>query len=149
MHLEPLAAFRVALDEIVDLGETPWGRRRMVAITGGDFEGERLRGVVLAGGADWQVVHPDGMITVDTRYGLLTDDGATIYLSTNGVRHGPPHVLERLANGDPVDPADYYFRLFCRFEVGDPRYQWLNRMLVVAAATRTPSFVHYEAYSLT
>jgi hypothetical protein len=48
-----------------------------------------------------------------------------------------------------VDPADYYFRLFCRFEVGDRRYQWLNRMLVVAAATRTRSFVHYEAYSLT
>jgi hypothetical protein len=149
VQLEPLATFRVTLADIVDLGDTPWGRRRMVPITGGEFDGERLRGTILPGGADWQVVHADGMITVDTRYTLRTHDGAAINLATTGLRHGPPDVIRRINEGESVDPAEYYFRLHCRFEAGDERYRWLNRTLVVASAARTAHAVHYQAYSLT
>jgi hypothetical protein len=138
----------VTLDDILDLGDSQWGRRRVVPITGGDFTGDRLSGVVLAGGADWQVVHADGMITVDTRYTLRTHDGAHIYLSTSGVRHGEPEVMRRLAAGETVHPSEYYFRLFCRFEAGDPRYLWLNRTMVVASAARTANTVSYQAYAL-
>jgi hypothetical protein len=69
MRLEPLTTLRVTLADILDLGDTQWGRRRVVPITGGEFTGDRLHGTVLAGGADWQVVHDDGMITVDTLVG--------------------------------------------------------------------------------
>ena len=149
MRLEPLTLVRVELGDIMDLGDTPWGRRRVVPIVGGDFRGERLSGTVLPGGADWQVVHADGMISVDTRYTLRTDDEATIFLATRGVRHGPPEVLRRLADGEAVDPDEYYFRLVCTFEVGDPRYRWLNQTLVVASAARHAREVHYQAYALT
>ncbi|MFE6743218.1 DUF3237 domain-containing protein [Streptomyces tubercidicus] len=149
MKLESLATFEVALDPILDLGDSHWGRRRVINVVGGTFEGPRLSGVILPGGADWQVLHPDGMASIDTRYTLRTHDGAHLYLSTNGVRHGPPEVLQRLAEGKPVDPAEYYFRLFCRFETGDERYGWLNRTLAVASGARTAEAVRYVAYALT
>ncbi|MET8992619.1 DUF3237 domain-containing protein [Nonomuraea wenchangensis] len=149
MNLEPLARFHVELDPMLDLGETHWGNRRVVAIAGGSFDGPRLSGRVLPGGADWQVVHADGTISIDTRYTLRTHDGAHLYITTSGVRHGPPEVLDRLVRGEDVDPADYYFRLFCRFETGDERYHWLNRTLAVASAARAASAVRYDAYVLT
>ncbi|GAA4054889.1 DUF3237 domain-containing protein [Nonomuraea soli] len=149
MRLEPLASFRVELDPILDLGASPWGNRRVINIVGGSFDGPRLSGVVLPGGADWQVVHADGMASIDTRYTLRTHDGALLYISTSGVRHGPSEVVERLARGEQVDPAEYYFRLFCRFETGDSRYLWLNRQLAVASAAREAATVRYEAYTLT
>ncbi|MEW9549031.1 DUF3237 domain-containing protein [Nonomuraea sp. NPDC050783] len=149
MNLEPLATFHVLLDPVLDLGDSQWGQRRVVNITGGTFDGPRLSGVVLPGGADWQIVHADGTISIDTRYTLRTHDGAHLYITTSGVRHGPPGVLDRLARGEEVDPADYYFRLFCRFETGDERYRWLNRTLAVASAARAASAVRYDAYLLT
>ncbi|GAA3549416.1 DUF3237 domain-containing protein [Nonomuraea rosea] len=149
MNLEPLATFHVDLDPILDLGDSHWGRRRVINIVGGTFDGPRLSGAVLPGGADWQIVHADGTISVDTRYTLRTHDDAHLYISTSGVRHGTPEVLARLAQGEAVDPSEYYFRLFCRFETGDERYLWLNRTLAVASAARTAAAVRYDAYTLT
>jgi len=149
VNLRSLAVFEVRLDPILDLGDSHWGRRRVINIVGGTFEGPRLSGVILPGGADWQVLHPDdGMASIDTRSTLRTHDGAHLYLSTSGVRHGSPEVLRRLAAGEEVDPAEYYFRLFCRFETGDERYRWLNRTLAVASGSRTAEAVCYEAYTL-
>jgi hypothetical protein len=65
------------------------------------------------------------------------------------VRHGAPEVLRRIAAGEAVDPDEYYFRLFCRFEAGDPRYHRLNRTMVVASAGRSANAVRYQAYTLT
>ncbi|MER8186729.1 DUF3237 domain-containing protein [Kitasatospora sp. NPDC094015] len=148
MKLERLAAFEVRLDPPLDLGASHRGRRRVINIIGGTFEGPRLSGEILPGGADWQVLHPDGMASIDTRSTLRTHDGALLQLTTSGVRHGPPEVLRRLARGAAVDPADYYFRLFCRFETGDARYLWLNGILAVASAARSADAVHYEAYAV-
>ncbi|MDH6142807.1 MULTISPECIES: DUF3237 domain-containing protein [Kitasatospora] len=149
MNLESLATFDVRLDPILDLGDSHWGRRRVINIIGGTFEGPRLAGVVLPGGADWQVLHPDGTASIDARHTLRTHDGAYLYLTTSGVRHGPPEVLRRLAAGEEVDPAEYYFRLFCRFETGDDRYRWLNRTLAVATGARTAEAVRYAAFTIT
>ncbi len=149
MNLEYLATFEVELDPVLDLGRSPWGHRRVITVTGGTFEGPRLTGTVLPGGADWQILHADHTAAIDTRYTLRTHDDAYLYLTTNGVRHGPPEVLRRLAAGEEVDPAAYYFRLFCRFETGDERYHWLNRTLAVASAARTAGAVHYTAFTLT
>ncbi|WP_331767502.1 DUF3237 domain-containing protein [Embleya sp. NBC_00896] len=146
--LEFLARFRVDLDPMLDLGDTPWGRRRVIPIVGGSFEGPRLRGEVLAGGGDWQVVHAGGAADIDTRYTLRTDDGALVHLATTGLRHGPPEVLARLGRGEDVDPRSYYFRLVCRFETGDARYDWLNRTIGVAAAMRSANTVRYDAHGL-
>ena len=131
-----------------ELGETPQGRRRIIGITGGRFSGERLSGRVLAGGADWQLVRADGVADLDARYTLETEDGALIYVRNRGYRHGPAEVLTRLANGEKVDPSLYYMRTTPRFETGDPRYAWLNRMVCVASGARRPAAVELDVYEI-
>ncbi|GCD95572.1 DUF3237 domain-containing protein [Embleya hyalina] len=147
-RLSFLARFRVDLEAMLDLGATPWGERRIIPIVGGSFEGPRLRGDILPGGGDWQIVHPDGVAEIDTRYTLRTDDEALIHLTTTGLRYGPPEVVARLRRGEDVDPRSYYFRLVCRFETGDVRYAGLNRTIAVAAAMRSANTVRYEAHAL-
>ncbi len=145
-RLELLGRFRADLGEPLELGQTLWGRRRVIPIAGGEFDGPLLRGTVLAGGADWQVVHPDGMAAIDTRYTLKTHDGALVSVSTQGVRHGPPEVLARIAAGELVDPVEYYFRVSIRYEVAESSYAWLNRIVAVASAVRLAATVVYDAY---
>jgi len=146
--LAPLATFRVTLAPIRHFGRTQWGDRRVIEISGGSFEGARLSGTVLPGGADWQIVHDDGSASIDTRYTLRTHDGALIYLQTQGFRHGPPEVMERLARGEQVDPSEYYFRLTLKFETSDPAYAWLGRTVAVATGRREADAVVYDAYTL-
>lgn len=146
--LELLARFRVELAAVKELGETPWGRRRVIDVLGGSFDGPGMTGEVLPGGADWQVVHADGSASIDSRYTLRTHDGALIYIQTQGVRHGPPEVIAALGRGEPVDPADYYFRLAVRFETAAPGYLWLNHTLAVASGLRAAAAVLYDAYAL-
>ncbi|GAA3303891.1 DUF3237 domain-containing protein [Dactylosporangium vinaceum] len=148
MHLEPLATVRVELAPALGVGATPGGERRVYPIVGGSFTGAAFTGSVLSGGADWQLVLADGTALIDTRYLLRTDDGALVYIRTRGFRHGPPDVLARLAAGDPVDPADYYFRLSLHFETAAPAYAWLGRTVAVASARREPAAVVYDAYTL-
>lgn len=147
--LDLLARFRIHVDPIQNLGETPWGNRRVVPIAGGSFDGPRLSGEILPGGGDWQVVHADGAADIDTRYTLRTKDDALVHLTTTGLRHGPAEVLARVARGEDVDPAEYYFRLVLRFETGDERYAWLNTTLGIASAMKTPEAVVYDAYAVT
>jgi hypothetical protein len=100
-----------ALGQPLDLGQTPQGRRRIVALTGGRFSGPELSGKLLPdASADWQIVLPDGTAVADVRYTLQTDHGALLYGRTQGVRHGPPEVLARLGRGEDVDAGGYTFR---------------------------------------
>jgi hypothetical protein len=148
-RLEPLARFRVVLSNPQEIGQTNHGRRRVIGVDGGTFDGPRLSGEVLPGGADWQLVYHDGSASIDTRYTLHTYDGALLYLATRGVRHGSPEVLARLADGENVAPDEYYFRMSCRFETGDPRYAWLTRSVVVGSGLRAPGAVVYDAFAVT
>jgi hypothetical protein len=148
--LEHLARFNVNLEApIWELGATSdLGRRRIIPITSGSFEGKRLKGTILNNGADWQVVTAQGLAIIDTRYLLKTNDGALIYLQTKGFRYGPPQVMAEVAKGNPVDPANYTFRLTMSFETADPRYTWLNRAIGVGSAMRLGTAVVYDAYLL-
>ncbi|TLW92192.1 DUF3237 domain-containing protein [Saccharomonospora piscinae] len=148
LGLDRLARVSVELDEILTVGPIHGGVRRVVPITGGRIDGDRLSGEILSGGADWQLVHDDGSTTIDTRYTARTHDGALVYLATSGVRHGPEDVLRRLFGGEPVDPREYYFRIGVRLETGDERYSWLNRTVFVASAARFADAVVYDLYAL-
>ena len=134
--LEFLARVRADVEAPQLLGQTLVGERRVVPIVGGEMTGPQLRGQILPGGADWQVVLADGTALLEARYTVLTDDGALVYVRNLGVRHGPPEVLERIQRGDAVDAAEYYFRSTPRFEAGDARYAWLNRILAVGSGAR-------------
>lgn len=148
VELEALLRAQITLAAVQELGETPLGRRRIIPITGGAFEGARLRGRVLPGGADWQVVRADGVADLDARYTLETDDGALVYVRNRGYRHGPPEVIARLAKGEAVDPSLYYMRTTPCFETGDARYAWLNRLVCVATGARRAAAVELEVFSV-
>ncbi len=146
MNLEFLLRARVELAPVQDLGDTPLGRRRIIAITGGRFEGPRLRGAILPGGADWQVIRPDGVTFVEARYTLETADGALVYVQNSGYRHGPAGVIARLVAGEDVDPSLYYFRTTPWFETSARQYDWLNRCVCVASGARRPDCVELDIH---
>jgi hypothetical protein len=149
LKLQPLFRAEITLAAPQELGDTPQGRRRIIAITGGRFSGERLSGRVLPGGADWQLVRPDGVADLDARYTLETSDGALIYVRNRGYRHGPADILKRLASGESVDPDLYYMRTTPRFETGDARYAWLNRIICVASGARRRAAVDLDVFEVT
>jgi len=145
-HLFTLVA---AVPHIADLGATPQGTRRIATVAGGTFKGERLSGTILpAPGGDWIVVRPDGATILDVRLTLETDDRQFIYMTYRGVRHGPSEVMARLAKGEAVDPASYYFRTTPVFETASARYDWLNRIVSVATGRREASGPVYEVYEV-
>ena len=143
MNLRPLFRAEITLAPPQELG-----RRRIIPITGGRFRGERLSGRVLAGGADWQVVRPDGVADLDARYTIETHDGALIYVRNKGYRHGPDEVIQRLRDGEAVDPKLYYMRTTPWFETGDARYAWLNRIVCVATGARLAAAVELEVFEV-
>ena len=123
------------------VGEMPNGTRRIVNILGGTFEGPKLKGKVVPGGADWQIIRKDGFTEVDARYTLQTDSGRLIYVSNIGMRHAAPEVMKRLNAGERVDPADVYFRSVPKFETSAPELEWLTRSIFVATGERSPNAV--------
>ncbi len=127
--------------EPVDLGEVTHGRRRIIEIVGGTFEGPEIKGRVVPGGADWQMIQPDGFSELDTRYALETDQGEIIYVQNFGIRHAPPDVMRKLNAGESVDPELVYFRTMPRFETSSPRLQWLARSVFVGTGERYPDGV--------
>src|SRR3954465_10427566 len=122
---------RIAAAPPQKLGLVPHGIRSIVPVTGGDFEGPQLRGKVLPGGADWLLLRADGVLELDLRITLETEDHALIYMRFQGLRHGPPDVIAALGRGDVVDPARYYFRPLPSFEASTDRYAFLNRIITV------------------
>ncbi len=132
---------RAELADMVDVGLTPMGHRRVVNIQGGHFEGDLISGTVLPGGADWQWVRTDGTIDLDARYTLKTDAGELIQVTSQGLRTASPEVLARLGRGEDVDPALYYFRTVMRFETSAPALLPLTRLLAVAYGRRTRNAV--------
>jgi hypothetical protein len=154
--LEPAFTVDAHLGPLEDHGVTRAGHRRIIAIAGGRVSGA-FEGLpdgpfdaeILPGGADWQVVRPDGTIEIDTRYSARTADGEHVHFRTSGVRSGPPAVLAALLRGEPVDPAAYYFRVAVYLETSVPRLAFLERSLFVASAVRGADSVSYTAYRVT
>jgi Protein of unknown function (DUF3237) len=122
INSRPLMVLRLATSATQDIGSTPQGALTIFPITGGSFEGERLRGKVLAGGGDWVTVLGNGAFTLDLRATLETDDGGLIHMTFTGVR----------------DDANHYFRTVPRFETAAPKYAFLNRLLAVGIGEIRP-----------
>jgi hypothetical protein len=125
MRTRPLMTLRLSTAPTQDIGAGPHGTRVTFPIIGGTFEGERLRGKVLQGGDDWTVKRPDGILELDMRVTLETEDGALIYMTLEGMR-------------DDAAPGAPYFRTLPRFETADPRYAFLNRILAVGKGAIRP-----------
>ena len=113
----------------------PAGSRVIVPVIGGYFSGERLSGKVAeAPGGDWVWQRADNSIRLDVRVVLLTDDGASIFVTYSGI-------------GVPGDEG-LALRTTPQFETGDPRYAWLNNVQAVGVGTSKRGSVQYEVYEL-
>jgi hypothetical protein len=145
---QPIFSIRAELESITNLGHTPYGERRMIGIIGGNVSGPKLKGRILPGGADWQIIRSDGAADIKARYVIETESGALIMVTSEGLRHGPPDVMERLTRGDNVDPRHYYFRTVMRFETAAPSVDWLNRILAIAKGQREPHAARLDVYEV-
>jgi hypothetical protein len=128
--------FTIALEiQVLTLGTTPYGVRRIAQVKAGTFEGPKLKGTVLAGGGG-SLLRRDDVLEIDMRFTLETDDKQHIYMSWKGLRHGPREVIDRLNRGENVDPDSYYFRTTPYFETSSEKYAWLNRICSIATGAR-------------
>ena len=146
-RLTLFCTLHVQLGPLREMGPGRAGQRRIIPIVGGTVTG-RIEGAILNLGADWQTVFADGAADIDTRYAMETEDGALIEIVNKGVRHGPPEVMARLARGETVDSADYYFRTTARLESGDPRYTWVNHLILVGSGARGAAGVEMHLFAV-
>jgi len=122
MNARQLMILRLTTGPTEEVGETPHGTVSIFPVTGGTFDGDRLRGKVLEGGGDWVTARADGTLELDLRVTLETDDGARIYMTFTGIR----------------DDTSHYFRTTPRFETAAPQYAFLNRLIAVGVGEISP-----------
>lgn len=146
--LEHLVTYQATLKPPVDVGTGPYGLRRIFDVTGGSFEGPRMRGKLLPSGGDWILVGPDGHGRLDVRATLETHDGALVYLSYYGVIEMNEKIVAALGKGVPSSYGDSYFMTTPRFETGDARYAWLNRIVCVGSGARLAAAVRIDFYAV-
>jgi hypothetical protein len=120
----------------------------VIDIVGGRVEGVKLNGRILPGGADWQIVRGDGVVDLKARYAIETNSGARVLVESDGLRHGPPEVMAKLARGEAVDAARYYFRTVMRFETSEPALAWLNKIIALATGARDKNVVRLDVYEI-
>lgn len=150
IQLQFLGVFRgTGKPAIHEVGSGPLGIRRLVALDDqATFEGPRLRGRLVPGGADWQLTRADGVTEIAATYLLRTDDGVLLTVTNRGIRHAPPEVAARSARGESVDPGALYFRCTPQIEAPSGAYEWLNRSIHVATGIRTRDGIELWFYSL-
>ena len=129
------------------IGETPAGLRRIARVTGGSFSGDRLNGIVIPG-ADWAINRPDGVMLLDVRLILQTDDDALIYLTYQGRFLAEAPALERFKKGAMLDASEYSIAMTAKFECGAQRYRWLNDVVAVGSGRQAATGVTYSIYQI-
>ncbi|MEY4308442.1 MAG: hypothetical protein RL422_645 [Bacteroidota bacterium] len=139
--LDFFCELKVKLDPALIVGETPHGTRRIIPIIGGTVEGPKIKGEILNGGADWQILRADGVTELEAHYQFRTDDGTLIYVKNTGIRAATPEIAARLAKGEKVDANEYYFRAMPKFDAPKGKYDWVNNSLFVCTGERLPDYV--------
>ena len=129
------------------IGAGPYGQRSVHTVTGGTFEGQRMRGTFRPGGGDW-LLSSSSHNELDVRTTIETDDGARIYVTYRGVLKVEPAVAAQVMAGAEVAGDAYYFRTAPRFETGDERYAWLNSTVCVAYGYFGAGKVGYRVFAV-
>ncbi len=148
LRTRPLLAIKLDVRGPMPVIAPPGAARRIGVVTGGSFDGERLSGVVMDGGSDWQTLKADDSVALDVRLVLKTDDDAFIAMTYSGVRHAAADVMARIDRGEVVDPGNVYFRTIVRFETGAPRYDWLNRIVAIGIGHRRADGPVYSVFEV-
>lgn len=148
LRWKPLMTFFLDIKPLYNVGRTPAADRRIAELSGGYFEGEKLRGRILPSGSDWQALREDAALTINVRTVLETDDGALIGMTYQGLRHGPAEVIAAIAKGEEVNSKAYYMRVSVNFETASDRYGWLNRILAIGHGHRLASGAIYRVFEI-
>ncbi len=132
-ELEFAFQLKVTLDEAYSCGETQHGRRTIIPITGGTFEGPNIKGTIINGGADYQIANTAiNRTELEAIYCIKTDDGVVIHVRNRGIIHSGKD-----ANGQPT----FYFKAAPQFEApADSKYAWLNNSLFLCAPDFSQQF---------
>ncbi len=147
MKLDFLMSVEAELRPPQAVGRGPFGTRQIFDVTGGSFEGPRLRGKVLPSGADWILIGDDGIGRLDVRATLETHDGALIYTQYPGILEMNDVVVAAINGEREAEFGDCYFYTQPRYETGDERYSWMNRIVAIAEGKVGPSRVVYRVYT--
>jgi Protein of unknown function (DUF3237) len=147
LQTRPLFLLREQVPPLLVVGQTPNAFRRIGIVQSGSFEGDRLSGEVVSGN-DWQAVRTDSCIKLDVRLVLRTTDGALIAMTYRCLRAGHPSIIEKLDQGEAVDPRSYYFRMIPVFETSAPKYDWMNRIIAVGIGHRLADGPLYSIFEV-
>ena len=131
-QLEFALQLKVTLGEAFSIDNTQHGRRTVIPITGGTFEGPQLKGTIINGGADYQLANAQGRTELEAIYCIKTDDGVYIHVRNRGI----------ITSGtDASGKPSFYFRCAPQFEApADSKYGWLNNSLFLCAPTFSSDF---------
>lgn len=147
-RLEFLATVAVDVAEPVEVGRTHRGLRRVIPIAGGTVTGPRLKGRILPGGADFQLIQTDTASDLDARYVIETDDGDRLYVMNAAYRTGSAEDISALARGERVPAERIYFRCAPRFEVAGEVWSWLESTVVIGSGRREPERVVIDLWAV-
>lgn len=146
-QLEHVCDLAVTIAAPVEVGQTVAGLRRMIPITGGVVRGPLLNGQVLAGGADFQLILGGGtQAQLDARYVIELDDGTRVFVQNTALRVASLENSQRIMRGEPVNPADIYFRCQPRFEATGDKWAWLSESQFIGSGRRAPDGVFLSFY---
>ncbi|WP_374163204.1 DUF3237 domain-containing protein [Arcticibacter sp. MXS-1] len=142
-ELEFICELKVTIEQPVDLGATVHGKRIIIPISGGTFEGPRIKGTVLKGGADYQYVGMNGTRTeLNAIYTIKTDDGVLIQVQNAGLIYAPK---EKNASG----PPEFYFRAAPKFEAPiDSKYAWLNNAIFICKPEVKDGYISIQVWKV-
>lgn len=139
--LQRFADLSVQVAAPIEVGAVGHGTRRVIPILGGSCTARDWTARVLPGGADFQLIVNERMARLEARYVLETDAGDRIYVHNDAVRTAAPEVMARLVRGEPVEPADVYFRCAPRFEASAPALAWMMERVFLGTGLRRPNDV--------
>ena len=124
LHAEHVFDANVTIGGLLNIGKSKYGERRIIPITGGKFKGPDIEGVVVPGGADWQLTRPDGDVELNAKYTLKTNDGTLIKIQNRVLMH-------MSKDGKPP-----YTRSVIDFEApSDSKHAWLNHAIFLGTLT--------------
>ncbi len=147
-RLEEIFVVEAQVDVPVVVGQDDkHGRRQLIKITEGVVKG-RLTGKILPGGVDSQIIRPDGFTELIARYGIILDDGESIYINNSGIRRVDPLHADKVAKGEIVDPQYVYFVTKPWFETYSDKYKWMERSIFICYALRLPTKVVLKFYEV-
>jgi hypothetical protein len=146
--LDHICDVAVKVAKPFEIGDVGTGERRIIDILGGSIAGPKFSGKVLPGGADFQIIRPNGFTILEARYAIEANDGALVYVENNGVRFGAPDVMAKIKRGEPVDPAQVYFKSVIRFETAAEQYRWMMESIFVCSGARRPDAVELSIFRL-